>query len=54
MPEVQSCYGCGGSGGTQKTEATVELDEEGGMVSRTNTFWSPCSQCQGSGTVIVG
>ncbi|MEU1424229.1 hypothetical protein [Kitasatospora sp. NPDC005751] len=54
MPEVQSCAGCGGSGGTEKTEATVELDEEGGMVPKLNTFWSPCSRCHGSGTVIVG
>lgn len=52
--EIRTCTACGGLRGTEKTEHTLERDAEGRLTPQANHFWSPCSMCGGSGTVVVG
>ncbi|MFI6449423.1 hypothetical protein [Kitasatospora sp. NPDC050543] len=54
MPENQTCPSCGGARGTDKVEASVELDEQGQLVPKQRSVWSPCGLCHGQGTVVVG
>lgn len=51
MAEQQTCPGCGGARGTEKTEHTVETDPQGRQQPVRRSYWSPCSVCGGSGVV---
>lgn len=47
----QACSACGGTGGTFKTEYSIELDSNGNQVSVARQTYSPCSNCGGSGRI---
>ncbi|WP_158071986.1 hypothetical protein [Kitasatospora sp. CB01950] len=51
MTEQQTCPGCAGARGTEKTEHSVETDGQGWQEPVRRTFWSPCTVCAGLGVV---
>jgi hypothetical protein len=52
MPQIITCPACGGARGTEKVQHTVETDSQGNQVPREHRYWSPCTYCSGSGTVV--
>ncbi|MFJ4584032.1 hypothetical protein [Streptomyces echinatus] len=50
MPGEQPCGACNGSGLTEHTEHSVEVDKDGVQQHVTRSWTGACSQCHGSGT----
>ncbi|MEW2625645.1 hypothetical protein [Streptomyces sp. NPDC048106] len=49
MSGDQPCGACGGSGLTEHTEHTVEIDKDGNQVPATRSWTGACGACHGSG-----
>ncbi|WP_320775835.1 hypothetical protein [Streptomyces sp. CRN 30] len=49
MSDEQPCGACEGTGVTEHTLHTVELDEDGNQVPVDRSWTGPCSACHGTG-----
>ncbi len=49
--QERDCDACGGTGLTDKTQHTVDLDENGHQVHVQRSFVSSCTHCSGAGKV---
>ncbi|GAA2827138.1 hypothetical protein GCM10010441_59450 [Kitasatospora paracochleata] len=50
MPE-QQCPACGGTGVTERTDHTMELDADGKQVPTVHRYTAQCSTCGGTRVV---